>query len=285
MSTIPSQPAADCAPISIFSRGGLFLFCAGPGSARGAGARRLSSLSRWSSRPCCSFYCCWAMPRMGFWLDRQHPVSAQGLPRRTGWPGEAGLGLAVGWALAVACVLPMVVGGGIAIVLVLGPSAWGWLLADAAFFALVALAEEVAFRGYGFQRFERAVGPLGAALGFAAFYAIVQALAARFEPRQRRCFNCVQPCALHCLSAHSRTLGELGNQLWLEGQPRIALRAGHQRRQQPLPCGAGQSDGAVLAHWRRLWPGRQLGGLRSLLARCPWFTGSRANWTTATTRR
>jgi hypothetical protein len=114
---------------------------------------------------------------MGFWLDREaHPVSAQGLPFRTGWPGEAGIGLAVGWALAVACVLPMVVGGGIAIVLVLGHSAWGWLAADAAFFALAALAEEIAFRGYGFQRFERAVGPLGAALGFAAFYAIVQAL-------------------------------------------------------------------------------------------------------------
>jgi hypothetical protein len=61
-------------------------------------------------------------------------------------------------------------------VLVLGPSAWEWLVVDAAFFALVALAEEIAFRGYGFQRFERAVGPLGAALGFAAFYAIVQAL-------------------------------------------------------------------------------------------------------------
>jgi membrane protease YdiL (CAAX protease family) len=114
---------------------------------------------------------------LGFTLDgQQHPIREQGLPRREGWPGEAGLGLAVGWALAVACVLPMVVGGGIAIVLVLGPSAWGWLLADAAFFALIALAEEVAFRGYGFQRFEQAVGQLGAALGYAAFYAIVQAL-------------------------------------------------------------------------------------------------------------
>jgi hypothetical protein len=115
---------------------------------------------------------------MGFWLDRQtHPVSAQGLPLRQGWPGEAGVGLAVGWSLAVACVLPMVAVGGIAIVLILQPSAWGWLAADAAFFALAALAEEIAFRGYGFQRFEQAMGPAGAALGFAAFYAIVQAQA------------------------------------------------------------------------------------------------------------
>jgi len=114
---------------------------------------------------------------MGFWLDRQdHPVGAQGLPRRAGWPAEAGMGAAVGWALTVACVLSMVAGGGIAIVLVLGPSAWVWLLAEAAFFALAALAEEVAFRGYGFQQFEKSVGSLGAALGFAAFYAIVQAL-------------------------------------------------------------------------------------------------------------
>jgi hypothetical protein len=114
---------------------------------------------------------------MGFWLDReQHPIAAQGLPRRPGWRSEAGFGLAIGWTLAVACVLPMVLAGGIAIVLVLDLSAWGWLLADTAFFALTALAEEIAFRGYGFQRFVQAVGGLGAAIGFAAFYAIVQGL-------------------------------------------------------------------------------------------------------------
>jgi membrane protease YdiL (CAAX protease family) len=115
---------------------------------------------------------------MGRRFSRQlQPVREQGFPPREGWPAEAGLGLATGWALAVLCVLPMAVFGGIAIVLTLQPSAWGWLLADAAFFALAALAEEIAFRGYGFQRFAQAVGPVGAALGFAAFYAIVQALA------------------------------------------------------------------------------------------------------------
>jgi CAAX protease family protein len=114
----------------------------------------------------------------GSWMDRQSgPVSEQGLPRRPGWAGEAGLGLAAGWAIAVVCVLPMVVAGGVAIVLNLQPSAWGWLLADAAFFALLALGEEIAFRGYGFQRFAHAVGSPGAALGFAAYYAIIQALA------------------------------------------------------------------------------------------------------------
>jgi hypothetical protein len=96
------------------------------------------------------------------------------LPRRPGWQGEAGLGLAVGWSLAVLCVLPMAVAGGIAVYLNLQLNAWIWLVADAAFFALATLVEEIAFRGYGFQRFVHAVGPLGAALGFAAYYAVVQ---------------------------------------------------------------------------------------------------------------
>lgn len=114
---------------------------------------------------------------LGFMLNRQrHPVATQGLPMRSGWTSEAGLGLALGWALAVACILPVVVAGGIAIVLSLQLSAWGWLLADLAFFAFAALAEEVAFRGYGFQTFARSVGDAGATLGFAAFYAIVQTL-------------------------------------------------------------------------------------------------------------
>jgi membrane protease YdiL (CAAX protease family) len=114
---------------------------------------------------------------MGSWMDRQNaPISKQGLPRRAGWLGEVGLGLSIGWSIALICVIPLVLVGGIAIVLVLQPSAWGWLLADAAFFALLALAEEIAFRGYGFQRFAYAVGPVGAACGYAAFYAIIQAL-------------------------------------------------------------------------------------------------------------
>ena len=199
---------------------------------------------------------------MGVVFDRQpHPISAQGLPRRAGWRGEAGLGLAVGWALAIACVLPMIIGGGIAIVLILAPSAWGWLLANALFFAFLALAEEVAFRGYGFQRFEQSVGSLGAALGFAAFYAIVQALV----PGSTRASIAVSLALSFVLSiaylAHAGAVGELGHQLWLEGQPCAGLRACHQRRQQPLARGAGQSHGVVLAHRRRLWPGRQLGRL------------------------
>jgi membrane protease YdiL (CAAX protease family) len=114
---------------------------------------------------------------VGFSLNGQlHPISAQGLPRRPGWLREAGLGLAVGWGVAVVCAAVMAVGGGIAVRFSFRLGSWGWFLVDAAFFALLALGEEIAFRGYAFQRFARAVGSAGAVLGFAALYAFLQAL-------------------------------------------------------------------------------------------------------------
>ncbi len=125
---------------------------------------------------------------VGFSLNGQvHPVSAQGWPRRPGWPREVGLGLVIGWSAVVLCALVMVAGGGIAISLSLHPRSWGWLAVDAAFFALLALVEEITFRGYPFQRFARAVGPAGAVLAFAALYAFLQAI----EPGASRASTCV----------------------------------------------------------------------------------------------
>ena len=113
----------------------------------------------------------------GITFDRQkRPMREQGFPRREGWPAEVGIGLAFGWGVAVACVLVMAVVGGIAIALTTNASAWAWLVADAGFFFFATLAEEMAFRGYGFQRFEQSVGPVPATLGFAAFYAVMQAM-------------------------------------------------------------------------------------------------------------
>ena len=120
---------------------------------------------------------------MGFVFDRQtHPVAEQGLPARTGWRREAGMGLAFGWGLAVACVLPLALVGGIAIRVSSSGAAWVWFAGDMAFFAFLSLGEEFAFRGYGFQRFARALGGAGAALCFAAFYSIFQCLIPNASP-------------------------------------------------------------------------------------------------------
>jgi len=113
----------------------------------------------------------------GALFDRQpRSIAAQGLPLRAGWAGEFGIGAAIGWGAVVVCVLPMLVVGGIAVVVTSQHSAWGWLVADAAYFALLTLGEEVAFRGYGFQRFAVVVGSSGAAFGYALFYAIMRAM-------------------------------------------------------------------------------------------------------------
>jgi membrane protease YdiL (CAAX protease family) len=113
----------------------------------------------------------------GSLFDRQaNSTAIQGLPLRSGWTREVGVGMAVGWGAVIVCVLAMVVIGGIAVVVNTEFSAWPWLIADATYFALLALCEEVAFRGYGFQRFAAVVGSSGAAFGFALFYAIVHAL-------------------------------------------------------------------------------------------------------------
>ncbi len=114
---------------------------------------------------------------MGFWFDRQTgAIAEQGWPLRPGWRREAGVGLAAGWAVALVCVLPMALFGGIAIFFTPQFSQWGWLAADAAYFAFAALAEEMAFRGYAFQRLERMAGPTRAALSFAMLYAALQSL-------------------------------------------------------------------------------------------------------------
>lgn len=113
----------------------------------------------------------------GALFDRQpRSIAAQGLPLRRGWAGEFGTGAAIGWGAVVVCVLPMLLIGGIAVVITTQHGAWGWLFADAAYFLLLTLGEEVAFRGYGFQRFALVVGPSGAAFGFALFYAIMRAV-------------------------------------------------------------------------------------------------------------
>ena len=124
---------------------------------------------------------------MGFWLDRElHPISGAGTAAAAGLAGRGRVGPG-GWLGAGRGLrLPLVVGGGIAIVLVLAPSAWGWLAGRVAFFALAALAEEVAFRGYGFQRFERCRGPAGRGAGLCGLLCHCAVTSARIEPGQRR---------------------------------------------------------------------------------------------------
>jgi len=112
----------------------------------------------------------------GYWLigrslDKQEqPLVEMGLVRRATALEEWGVGAAVGWGLFVLAVLPMALAGA------LHPQFWlegrAWWLFGLNLVALTsgALMEEVAFRGYPFQRLIDAIGPVWATVLVSGFF-------------------------------------------------------------------------------------------------------------------
>jgi len=133
----------------------------------------------------------------------------------------------------------------------------GWLVADTAFFALAALAEEIAFRGYAFQRFAQAVGPIGASLGFAAIYAICKpSFRAQTTPASPSpsCSRLSFPRVM-CAPAPYGSVGVSTS----PGKPAAPCSSVSPSAALPaIPGGAGRSHGFVLAHRRCLRTRRQL---------------------------
>lgn len=110
---------------------------------------------------------------MAYVFQRQlRPVSAIGLPRRPGWRREVALGVALGWGLMLACVLPIALFGGLRIALWTAPRQWGLLLLDLAVLGLAALGEDVAFWSYPLQRLIDATGPTLATMLLAVLFAV-----------------------------------------------------------------------------------------------------------------
>jgi len=98
------------------------------------------------------------------------PFKAMGLVKRaTAWQ-EWGIGAALGWGMVVLAVLPMAVTGAMRTTFWTEPRAF-WLFAiNLGVLAVAALAEEVAFRGYPFQRLIEAVGPTMATIIMSVFF-------------------------------------------------------------------------------------------------------------------
>jgi uncharacterized protein len=90
---------------------------------------------------------------------QRQPIRDMGLALRSGWQREWGLGAALGWGMLLASILPLVLSGGLIITFWLVPRQFGILLVDLLLLAVASLAEEVAFRGYPFQRMIEAIGP------------------------------------------------------------------------------------------------------------------------------
>ena len=100
---------------------------------------------------------------MGYIGQQQSaPLKTMGLDLRPGWQREVALGAAIGWGGMVACVLPIALIGGLVVTVYTTWHQFAIILLDFAILAIAALAEEVAFRGYPFQRLIDAIGPTAA---------------------------------------------------------------------------------------------------------------------------
>jgi uncharacterized protein len=120
---------------------------------------------------------------MGRLFQRQRtPVRAMGLPFRPGWKREFGLGAALGWGMLVVTILPMVFSRGMVVSFWLIPRQFILLILDVLLLAAASLAEEVAFRGYPFQRLIDALGPFLATM----VASVIFAAAHMFNPGANR---------------------------------------------------------------------------------------------------
>jgi membrane protease YdiL (CAAX protease family) len=105
--------------------------------------------------------------------SQREPLKAMGLVRREGWKREFALGSALGWGGVVACVLPIALIGELVIRVWTNGHQFFLLFVNLLTLAVAALAEEVAFRGYPFQRLIDAVGPTMATLGISVLFAVM----------------------------------------------------------------------------------------------------------------
>jgi uncharacterized protein len=120
---------------------------------------------------------------MAFALNRQRdPIRAMGLVFRPGWRREFALGSALGWSMLVVSILPLVLSGGLIITFWTIPRQFGILFIDLLMLAVASLAEEVAFRGYPFQRLIDAVGPTMATIVSSLAFAVLH----MFNPSANR---------------------------------------------------------------------------------------------------
>src|SRR5271155_2532256 len=103
--------------------------------------------------------------------SQREPLKAMGLVRREGWKREFALGAALGWGGVVACVLPMAIFGSLVIRFWTDSHQFFLFFVNLLTLLVAALAEEIAFRGYAFQRLIDSVGPTLATLGMSVMFA------------------------------------------------------------------------------------------------------------------
>ena len=111
---------------------------------------------------------------MGYVGQRQeHPVKDMGLDLRPTGRREFALGAAIGWAGMTACVLIIALFGGLVVFFYTGWRQFALIPLVLAILLIASLAEEVAFRGYAFQRFIDATNPFVATVFLSLLFALI----------------------------------------------------------------------------------------------------------------
>jgi hypothetical protein len=109
--------------------------------------------------------------------QRRAPLRlALGLPRRATSRKEWATGAAIGWGLAIACVLPMALARTLSVQLWTAPRALLLLAITLLTLASATLTHALAIYGYGFQRLIEATGPVRATLIVIALSAVYAGL-------------------------------------------------------------------------------------------------------------
>lgn len=103
---------------------------------------------------------------------QDHPLAAMGLGIRDTSREEFGRGAALGWSMLIASILPMLLTGGLLFSFYTSFHQYLVLVFDLLVLALASLAEEIAFRGYPFQRLIEAIGPFWATLLLSAVFGL-----------------------------------------------------------------------------------------------------------------
>jgi membrane protease YdiL (CAAX protease family) len=140
-------------------------------------------------------------------------------PRRAGFGVEWGIGAAVGWGIALASVLPLMLAGDLHVHLLTGWPVARQFALTVATLAILTLVEEVAFRGYLFCRLSQAIGNSWAAFVLSLIFGIslIQ------SPLLGRAFTALIACTLFGVlltMAYLRT-----HALWLGWGLHFAYRA------------------------------------------------------------
>lgn len=111
---------------------------------------------------------------MGYVGQRQqHPVKVMGLDLRPTTRREFALGAAIGWAGMTACALIIALFGGLVVFFYTGWRQFALIPLVLAILLIASLAEEVAFRGYAFQRLIEATHPAFAVVFVSLLFALI----------------------------------------------------------------------------------------------------------------